>query len=73
MSCSSYFTEDRDTSFFMKDPRLTKNAKNQTSEQMLALELYILKPLDFYEILLNRMKAKDDSTAVNGPETGHDL
>ena len=51
----------------------TENAKNLTSEQMLALELDILKPLDFYEILLNRMKANDDNTAVNGPQTGHDL
>ena len=73
VSCSSYFTEDRDTSFFMKDPRLTENAKDLTPEQMLALELDILKPLDFYEILFKRMKAKDDSTAVDEPETGHDV
>ena len=38
VSCSSYFTEDRDTSLFMKDPRLTENAKNLTREQMLALD-----------------------------------
>ena len=73
VSCSSYFIEDRDTRFFMKDPRLTENAKNLTPEEVLALELDILKPLDFYEIFFNRMKAKDDSTAVNRPETGHDV
>ena len=38
----------------------SENAKNLTSEQMLTLKLDILKPLD-------------NSTAVNGPETGHDL
>lgn len=64
MSCNSYFTMDRENdSIFLKDPRLTENAKKLTAEQMQALELDIFKPLDFYEILFNRMKAKDDSEA----------
>ena len=51
MSCNSYF---------MNDPRLTENAKDLSQEQMLALELDVLKPLDFFEILFNRMQAKDN-------------
>lgn len=64
MSCNSYFTMDRESdSIFLKDPRLTENAKKLTAEQMQALELDIFKPLDFYEILFNRMKAKDNGEA----------
>lgn len=64
MSCNSYFTMDRESdSIFLKDPRLTENAKKLTAEQRQALELDIFKPLDFYEILFNRMKAKDDGEA----------
>ena len=39
---------------------LTENAKKLTPEQMHALELDIFKPLDFYEILFERMKARDN-------------
>ena len=60
MSCNSYF---------MNDPRLTENAKDLSQEQMLALELDVLKPLDFFEILFNRMKAKDKDKALVGEET----
>ena len=69
MSCNSYFIKDRtNDSYFMNDPRLTENAKHLSKEQMLALELDILKPLDFYEILFNRMKAKDKDKALVGEE-----
>ena len=53
----------------MNDPRLTENAKDLSAEQMLALELDILKPLDFFEILFNRMKEKDNGEALVEEET----
>lgn len=43
---------------FSKDSRLTEKAKEFTPEPMQTLELEIFKPLDFYELLFNRMKAK---------------
>lgn len=58
MSCSSYFASSP-TSSNMQDRVLTENAKYLTPEQMQALELDIFKPLDFNEILFDRMKAKD--------------
>jgi len=60
MSCSSYFKEDAAT---RKDRVLTENAKDLSPEQWLALEMDISKPLDFYEILFDRMKAKDKAEA----------
>lgn len=45
--------------------RLTEQAKNLTPEEMRSLELDIFKPLDFYEILFERMKAKDKEAAVS--------
>ena len=64
MSCDSYFAKDQmNDSCFLEDPRLTEKAKDLSPEQMLALELDIFKPLDFYEILFNRMKAKDNGEA----------
>jgi len=45
--------------------RLTEQAKYLTEEEMRSLELDIFKPLDFYEILFERMKAKDKETAVS--------
>ena len=70
MSCNSYFMKDRtNDSYFMNDPRLTENTKNLSAEQMLALELDILKPLDFYEIFFNRMKEKDNGEALVEEET----
>ena len=58
ISCSSYFEEK---GYFVKQrsDRLTENAKKLSEEEMNALELDIFKPLDFYEILFNRMKKKD--------------
>ena len=70
ISCNSYFIKDRtNDSCFMNDPRLTENAKDLSAEQMLALELDILKPLDFFEILFNRIKEKDNGEALVEEET----
>ena len=65
MSCSSYFTEDRASRPYMKDRLLTENAKYLTQEQMNALEEDIFKPLDFYGILFDRMKARDNGDNEN--------
>ena len=63
MSCNSYFAGDAATKSYMKDRVLTENAKDLSPEQLLALEMDIFKPLDFYEILFDRMKAKDNAEA----------
>lgn len=63
MSCDSYFARDAATRPYMKDRVLTENAKDLSPEQWLALEMDIFKPLDFYEILFDRMKAKDKAEA----------
>ena len=60
MSCSSYFEDDATT---MKDRVLTENAKDLSPEQMVALEKDIFKPLDFYEILFDKMKSGDNTEA----------
>ena len=60
MSCSSYFEDGAAT---MKDKALTENAKDLSPEQLLALELDIFKPLDFYEILFHKMKSEDNTEA----------
>ena len=65
VSCSSYFTEDRASRPYMKDRVLTENAKYLTPEQMNALEEDIFKPLDFYGILFDRMKARDNGDDEN--------
>lgn len=54
LSCSSYF---------MKDRVLTENYLKLSDEQKQALEIDIFKPLDFYEILFNRMKSRDNEEA----------
>ena len=58
VSCSSYFEEK---GYFVKQRTkcLTENAKKLSEEEMNLLELDIFKPLDFYEILFDRMKCKD--------------
>ena len=66
MSCSSYFAEHTATKPYMRDRMLTENAKHLSPEQLQALEMDIFKPLDFYEILFNRMKAKDNETSDRG-------
>ena len=60
ISCSSYFEDDATT---MKDRVLTENAKDLSPEQLLALEKDIFKPLDFYEILFDKMKSGDNTEA----------
>ena len=65
VSCSSYFTEDRASRPYMKDRVLTENAKYLTPEQMKALEEDIFKPLDFYGMLFDRMKARDNFDTEN--------
>ena len=63
MSCSAdYFSSKTG---YDAASRLTEQAKYLTEEEMRSLELDIFKPLDFYEILFNRMKAKDKETAVS--------
>ena len=66
MSCNSYFAEHTATKPYMRDRMLTENAKHLSPEQLQALEMDIFKPLDFYEILFNRMKAKDNETSDRG-------
>ena len=68
MSCSSYFEEDAAT---MKDRVLTENAKKLSPEQLHALEMDIFKPLDFYEILFEKMKAEDKAEADYGISSCH--
>ena len=58
MSCSSYFATEP-TSFYLQDRVLSENAKDLTPEQMRAPELDIFKPLDFFEILFDRINAED--------------
>ena len=67
-SCSSYF-EGKDI-YFMKQSRpeaLTENAKKLSEEELYLLELDIFKPLDFYEILFDRMKRKDKEKCSKTP------
>lgn len=66
MSCNSYFAEHTATRPYMRDRMLTENAKHLSPEQLQALEMDIFKPLDFYEILFNRMKAKDNENSDRG-------
>ena len=66
MSCNSYFAEHAATRPYMRDRVLTENAKRLSPEQLQALEMDIFKPLDFYEILFNRMKAKDNEKSDQG-------
>lgn len=40
-------------------------AKNLPPEKMAALEIDIFKPLDFYEILLNRLKGSDEGRIIS--------
>ena len=63
MSCSAdYFSS---STGYDSASRLTEQAKNLTPEEMHSLELDIFKPLDFYEILFERMKAKDKETEAS--------
>ena len=71
MSCSAdYFSSKASNNGAAG--RLTEQAKYLTEEEMHSLELDIFKPLDFYEILFERMKAKDKETTVSHSEEKND-
>lgn len=63
MSTSSahYFIQNHSAS-------LTENAKNLSEEEINALVVDIFKPLDFYEILFDRMK-ENDQLGNNGGQS----
>ena len=66
-SCSGYF-EGKDVYFMKQGPEaLTENAKKLSEEELYLLELDIFKPLDFYEILFDRMKRKDKEKCSKTP------
>lgn len=62
MSYSRYFEEDAAA---MKDRVLTENAKKLSPEQLHDLEMDIFKPLGFYEILFEKMKAEDKAAEAD--------
>ena len=66
MSCNSYFADHTAARPYMRDRVLTENAKRLSPEQLQALEMDIFKPLDFYEIFFNRMKAKGNEKSDQG-------
>jgi len=49
----------------MDDRVMGENAKQLSSEQVAALEIDIFKPLDFYEILFNRLKGSDKGRIIS--------
>ena len=63
LSCSADYFSSKTS--YDSASRLTEQAKNLSPEEMRSLELDIFKPLDFYEILFERVKAKDKETAVS--------
>ena len=52
--------------FIYRSGKLTENAKKLSKDEIHSLEIDIFKPLDFYEILFERMKITDNKTQV-GP------
>lgn len=44
---------------------ISEAAKNLPPEKMAALEIDIFKPLDFYEILFNRLKGSDEGRIIS--------
>lgn len=50
---------------YMDDRVMGESAKTLSPEQMAALEIDIFKPLDFYEILFNRLKVSDKGRIIN--------
>lgn len=50
---------------YMDDRVMGENAKQLSPEQMAALEIDIFKPLDFYEILFNRLKESDKGRIIS--------
>ena len=51
--------------FYMSERVMGEGAKNLSPEKMAALEIDIFKPLDFYEILLNRLKESDKGRIIS--------
>ena len=49
----------------MDDRVMGEGAKKLSPEQMAALEIDIFKPLDFYEILFNRLKVSDKGKIIS--------
>ena len=51
--------------FNMTNREMSEAAKNLSPEKMAALEIDIFKPLDFYEILFNRLKGSDRGRIIS--------
>lgn len=51
--------------FYMSNRVMGEAAKNLSPEEMAALEIDIFKPLDFYEILFNRLKGSDKGRIIS--------
>ena len=50
---------------YMNGIKMCEGAKKLTYEEMAALETDIFKPLDFYEILLNKMKESSNGRVIS--------
>ena len=50
---------------YMDNRVMGENAKKLSPEQIAALEIDIYKPLDFYEILFNRLKGSDKGRIIS--------
>jgi len=50
---------------YMDDRVMNESAKKLSPEQMAAVEIDIFKPLDFYEILFNRLKGSDKGKIIS--------
>lgn len=51
--------------FIYRSGKLTENAKKLSQEEIHSLEIDIFKPLDFFEILFERMKITDSKTSMD--------
>ena len=51
--------------FCLRNRVMGEAAKNLSPEKMAALEIDIFKPLDFYEILFNKLKGSDKGRIIN--------
>ena len=49
----------------MHNEKLSQGWKNLSKEEMDLLEIDIFKPLDFHEILMNRMKTNDNGRIIH--------
>lgn len=55
--------------FIYRSGKLTENAKKLSQEEIHSLEIDIFKPLDFFEILFERMKITDSKTSMDQNHT----